>query len=265
MPQPQKARIGDVTLNYVIEGQGNWIVAIGGFATAYWQSWTRYLPALAGYKVLALDSRGSGASDAPDQPYSTAMMARDVLGLMDHLGIEKAHVLGRSLGGAVAQELALQQQHRVRSLALSASFASMGNRGRNIVEHWIDTIVSLGFEKFFAQLMPYFFTAEFYASRYADVQRTIDGLLSAPRSVHGFVNTGHAVIGHDTWDRLHQIKVPALILTGAEDAICPVRDVEAMAARIPNAELHIFPKSAHGFLTEVPAAFEKVPAFFARH
>ena len=266
MQVPKFAKIGDVNLQYVVEGSGDWIVLIGGFATAYWQSWSRYMPAMTQkYRVLAFDSRGSGLSDAPDYPYTTAMMANDTLGLMDHLGIDRAHILGRSLGGCIAQQIALNSPSRVRSLAMTASFARIGNRGGTIVRHWLDTITQIGFPGFFDQLMTYFYTAEYYETNAEDVARTISGLLTSPRSERAFLNTGNAIMTHDVLDRLKEISSPTILLCGAEDVIIPPRHAEEMGRRLPRADVHIIPRSAHGFLSEHPASFDLITGFFSRH
>ena len=141
----------------------------------------------------------------------------------------------------------------------------MGQRGRILVQHWIDTVRDLGFPKFFEYLMTYFFTAEYYVCNFDEVQRAVSGLLSTPRTVHGFVNTGHAVVNHDTWDRLGSIRCPTLLLCGAEDLITPAAHSEAMGERILNAEVRIVPRAAHGFLTERPASFDVISEFFGRH
>jgi pimeloyl-ACP methyl ester carboxylesterase len=259
-------KIGDIKLSYVVEGSGDWLVLIGGYASGHWRSWSRYLPTLAkSYRVLAFDSRGSGTSDAPEHPYTVRIMAADTLGLMDYLGIKQAHLLGRSLGGCIAQEIALMRQDIVRSLVMTSTFARMGQRGKILVQHWIDTVKQLGFPKFFEYLMTYFFTADFYDRNYGEVQRAISGLLDTPRTVHGFVNTGHAVMNHDAWDRLGNIRCPTLLLCGAEDLITPSAHSEAMGQRIPKAEVRIIPQSAHGFLTEQPRSFDLILEFLRRH
>lgn len=266
LPSPQLAHVGNIELNYVVEGQGEWLVLIGGFATAYWQSWTKYLPTLSEkYRVLAFDSRGSGISSAPDLPYTTEMMANDTIGLMDRLGIQRAHILGRSLGGCVAQQIAIRHPDRVRSLAMTASFSRLGNRERVIVEHWLETIRTIGFQGFFDQLMTYFYTSEYYENSLQQIQNTIEALLSSPRSVRSFVNTGNAVLTHDTWDQLQQIAAPTLLMCGAEDVITTARHAEEMGRRIKSASVHIVPNAAHGFLTERPDSFEIIASFLASH
>jgi pimeloyl-ACP methyl ester carboxylesterase len=253
-------------MNYVVQGEGDPLVLIGGYASGYWQSWQRYLPALSErYRVLAFDSRGSGETDAPDAPYSVAMMSADTLGLMDHVGIERAHFLGRSLGGCIAQAVVLARPERVRSLVMTSTFARIGQRGRTLVGHWIDAVRTLGFEKFFEYLMTYFYTAGFYDSHYDQVRASVQGLLGAKRTVHGFAHTGAAVMGHDVLEQLASIRIPTLLLCGGEDLITPAAHTEEMGRLIPGARVNIVPNTAHGFLTERPESFRVITDFIQNH
>src|SRR6478752_9819864 len=116
------ARVNDVTLNYTVQGHGDWLVLIGGYASSNWQSWGGMLTELAkSYRVLAFDNRGIGESEVPDYPYTTPMLARDAIGLMKHLGIDNARVFGKSLGGAIAQCVALEAPERVRCLVMTST------------------------------------------------------------------------------------------------------------------------------------------------
>jgi 3-oxoadipate enol-lactonase len=120
-----KTKVGKVELNYTVHGRGDWLVLIGGLAGGNWQSWLGQIPRLAEhYRILAFDNRGIGESDAPDEPYTTKMMAEDTIGLMDALDIRRAHVFGKSLGGAIGQVMALDHPERVRTLIMTSSFAS---------------------------------------------------------------------------------------------------------------------------------------------
>ena len=98
---------------------------IGGYASGNWQAWGTASRGDSpnSYRVLAFDNRGIGESDVPDYPYTTLMMARDTIGLMDHLGIERAHFFGKSLGGNIGQWVAIEQPQRVRSLVATSTFA----------------------------------------------------------------------------------------------------------------------------------------------
>ena len=118
-----KLRVGDIEMYYVEAGTGAPLVLIMGFGGDH-LAWGFQFQAFAErYRVIAFDNRGAGQTDAPDTPYTTGLMAEDVRGLMDALGIERAHVIGVSMGGMIAQELALHHPDRVRSLHLGCTLA----------------------------------------------------------------------------------------------------------------------------------------------
>ena len=125
-------KVGDLTMNYTVRGEGDWLVMVGGYVSGNWSSWGQQLDLAAQkFKVLAFDNRGIGGTDAPDVPYTTQMLAQDALGLMQALDIPRAHVMGKSLGGAIAQWMAILQPERVRSLAMTSTFAHLGARSRH--------------------------------------------------------------------------------------------------------------------------------------
>jgi pimeloyl-ACP methyl ester carboxylesterase len=259
-------QVGDIQLNYTVQGEGDWLVLIGGYASGNWQAWGGHLTELAKrYRVLAFDNRGIGESDAPDHPYTTRMMAQDTLGLMDALGIDRAHILGKSLGGAIAQHVALERPERVRSLAMTSTFAVMDARAKRMVEWWRRTAQEAGFAALFPGLLTYFFTAEFYTANLAAIARMERTLIEAKRPLHGFLNTGNCLLTHDVTDRLAEITAPTLIMCGDEDIITPPRHAEEMGRRIPKAEVRIIPRTLHGFLTERPDSFDVILDFLARH
>lgn len=257
----------DADINYMTAGeQGEWLVLVGGLVSAFWQNWQKYFPAMTQrYRVLAIDNRGCGQSSSPDLPYTTAMMAGDVLAVMNHLGIARARFIGRSNGGAICQQLVLSHPERVQAMALTSTYSRLGARSHAIVAQWRDTAQLLGFDRFFPFLMTYFYTEEFYTGHEKEVRKQIDALLSVPRTLHGFVNTTHAVASHDTWERLGEIRCPVLLVCGDEDVITPPRHTEAMASRIPGAEHRILTRCAHGVWSERPEVFEQVMEWIAAH
>ncbi|MCK4963645.1 MAG: alpha/beta fold hydrolase, partial [Dehalococcoidia bacterium] len=116
-------KVGDINMYYEVHGEGEPLLLIMGLGSDL-TSWIFQIPEFSKkYQVIAFDNRGVGRTDAPDVPYSTAMMADDTTGLLDALGIEKAHVLGLSMGGFIAQELAVKYPQRVKSLVLAATAA----------------------------------------------------------------------------------------------------------------------------------------------
>lgn len=251
------ARLANININYEIRGSGDWLVLIGGYASGNWQAWGAHLTELAKhYRVLAFDNRGVGESDAPDYPYTTSMMAHDTLKLMDELGIERAHVLGKSLGGCIAQWVALQQPARIRSLAMTSTMARPGARAAQMVKWWLATAQGCGYEALFPGLLTYFYTSEYFEANKSALERAAQNLIVAPRPLAGFLNTGHAVLTHDTWERLPEIDVPSLLICGADDIITTARHSRDMAQRMPRARAHIVPDALHGVMTERPESFQ---------
>lgn len=262
-----KIKVGDIEMNYTLHGAtGQWIVLIGGLAGGNWQSWHGQLPILSKeFRVLAFDNRGIGESDSPEYPYTTKMMADDTFGLMDALGIDQAHIIGRSSGGSIGQIMAVDQPRRLKTLTMTSTFAKFDPRARLFLEGWKNCIRHFGWKQFCHEVLAHFYTAEYFERNPEAVARHERVLLETKRTVHGYMNTADSVETHDTWDILEGIRVPALLLCGDEDVLTPPRQTEAMGKRIPGAAVHIIPKSGHGFLGEVPESFDLVLDFIRRH
>ena len=121
------ARVNGININYKVEGQGEPLVMLMGLSAAL-GAWSSQVPLLKKYyRVIRLDNRGAGKSDKPAGPYTTKMMADDTVGLMDHLGIEKANFMGVSMGGMIAQEIAINYPQRVNKLILASTYACNDN------------------------------------------------------------------------------------------------------------------------------------------
>lgn len=132
MPRMQ---VGRYELNYLDEGQGTPVVFIHGLAGDL-SAWTPQMQALKSrYRVISFDNRGAGKSTQVDEPISTRDMARDTIGLMEALGVGSAHIVGRSMGGAIAQYIALERPDVVRSLVLCASFARLDPLGARVLHN----------------------------------------------------------------------------------------------------------------------------------
>ena len=131
-----KVRVGDIELHYVEHGEGDPLLLVMGFGGDH-LAWGLQMPAFAArHRVIAFDNRGVGQTGAPDAPYTTLEMADDAVGLLDALGIERAHVLGVSMGGMIAQELALNHPGRVRTLQLHCTYARPDGYILALVDAW---------------------------------------------------------------------------------------------------------------------------------
>lgn len=202
------------------------------------------------HRSIAPDSRGVGRSAQPPGPYSTRQLAEDARAVLDACGVERAHVVGLSLGGAVAQELALAHPARVRTLALLGSFVAPAPRQRALLEAWrvlYPVVVAApgGREAWEKQAYAWLFTEQFWrhegsvraALRFAAQQE--------PQTVAGFQGQVDAALGHDARTRLPGLLVPALVVHGVLDQLAPVVGARELASLIPEAELVEVPGVGH--------------------
>jgi len=260
-------KVGDLTMNYTVKGEGDWLVMVGGYASGNWSSWGQQLDLAAQkFKVLAFDNRGIGGTDAPDVPYTTQMLAQDALGLMKALDIPRAHLMGKSLGGAIAQWMAILQPDRVRSLAMTSTFAHLGARGRHMVEWWLGSAKATGIDRcFLLGLLTYFYSERYFELNQEKIEQSVDFMLQVNRPLHGYLHTGHSLLTHDSRDRLCEIKCPTQILIGQNDIITTPEQSREIGNSIPHSEVLIFEDTLHGFMAERPEAFESMLQFFARN
>jgi pimeloyl-ACP methyl ester carboxylesterase len=242
---------------YIEAGAGDPLVLVMGFGGDH-LAWGLQIPAFAAnYRVIAFDNRGVGQSDAPDVPYSTAMMADDTMGLMDALGIDRAHVCGVSMGGMIAQEIALRHPARVRTLQLHATLARSDAYMRALVEGWRKTRIALGREDALRVIALWLFAPRTYEERPEFVELVLQNAIANPypQSLTGFLRQGDAVLGHDTLERLERLRCPTLVSVADQDILVPPRFSHAIAQRVPGAELKTIAHAGHAYMWEEPEAF----------
>jgi 3-oxoadipate enol-lactonase len=261
-------RVGDIEMFYVEAGQGEPLVLIMGYGGDH-LAWGLQLPAFAErYRVIAFDNRGVGQTDTPDHPYTIRMMAEDTVGLMDKLGVGCAHVLGVSMGGMIAQELALNHPQRVRSLHLGCTLGRPDNYLRAISASWrevrerFDRAATLRF------IAPWLFAAVTYRDRPEFVEMVFQNALANPhpQTLTGFLRQGEAIQSHDTLDRLPAIRCPTLVSVAEHDILVPPYFSRELAAQIPGATLRVVPDAGHVYFWERPDLFNTLSLdFFAAH
>lgn len=201
-------------------------------------------------RSLAPDSRGVGRSDAPPGPYTTAGLAADALAILDAHGVERAHVVGLSLGGAVAQELALQAPARVRSLALIGSFAAQAPRSAALLRAWralypLAAQTPALREAWELQSYAWLFTDRFWRTE-SNVRAALRFASTQPlQAKEGFLGQIDAALAHDARHRLPSLRLPTLVVHGALDQLSPVAAGEELASLIPGAELLVVPDAGH--------------------
>ncbi|MCA1834566.1 MAG: alpha/beta fold hydrolase [Actinomycetota bacterium] len=243
-------RSGDADINYNTSGQGIPVLLIMGLA-ADSAMWIMQVPALeaAGYQVITLDNRGVGASSSPPGPYTMETMAADALAVLDVLGIEKAHVVGVSMGGAIAQELALKAPERIRSLTLVSTWAETNEYTRRLDDLGRLILDNLGREALIRASMFWLFTPKLFIENPAMVDMIEQMAVAMQGNEAAFINQTAAVREHHLIDRLHEIAAPTLIVVGRRDILVPPELSERIAERIPNSVLTIL-DGGHAFTFE---------------
>ncbi len=243
---------------YEAHGEGRPLVLISGLGNDV-RAWSRLLPALARrYRVIVFDNRGSGRTAAPDGPFTIRMMADDAAGLLDALGIDRAHVVGVSMGGYIAQELALTGPSRVSGLVLATTSAGPYPLKGSILEEWVRGALSgMPPETFFQIMLPFMFNDRcFEQPGVLDLTvATIAPQAAAPP--HVLARQITACVEFDARDRIGLVTAPTLVIAGREDYFVPFSLSEELAARIPGARLRILDGGGHGFTASTADSFNR--------
>ena len=253
--------IGTNDIHYRDEGSGFPIVFIHGLAGDM-NAWRPQVDSLQGrYRCITFDNRGAGRSTQRDEPITTLELAGDTIGLMDELRVKQAHIVGRSMGGAIAQHIALERPAAVQSLVLCASFARLDPMGERVLTLMRQVLEWRGgWADHAAHSVPNFVSPAFFNEHPEAVAR-IEGLIaSTDRLPACYIRQNHACLEHDLLDRLESIGQPALIMAGGRDPICSLTATTWMSDRLPNARAVIFEASSHFFLIEEPERFQETLA-----
>jgi pimeloyl-ACP methyl ester carboxylesterase len=250
------APIRDIMMYYEEAGSGEPLVLIMGLGGDL-QGWAFQAPVLAQhFRVITLDNRGAGRTSAPDRPYTIAGMAEDVVGLMDHLGIAKAHILGFSMGGFIAQELALAHPDRVDKLILLATAAGADAYMRSVVTGMVNARRSSMSREQQVRLMATFIYSAAVFDDDARFEASIQNSLNNPyaQQDHAFIRQVQACLSFDTRDRLSALKHDTLVVSGAEDILVPPRNQKKLAGLLPKATLKELP-GGHVGCIEMPLEY----------
>ena len=273
------AMANGVRLAYQIEGEGEPLLMVAGtgFPGAVWRTQPSGRLARAGFRVITYDYRGVGGSDKPDVPYTCNMFAQDACGLLDALGIPSAHVLGHSMGGRVAQWMALGQPRRVRSLVLVASGAGDSDPGstmpRGIPLGTTVELAAKGYEGYIREhfASPFFFSRAFVEHHPEVVEAQFRAFWNERPPLKLYLRHVIARQAHQTAERLAEITAPTLVIVSDGDTAesstgSHFAQSEFLALHIPNAEWKVVPGAAHMFMWEKPQESSAViVAFLQRH
>jgi 3-oxoadipate enol-lactonase len=233
-----------------VTGQGPPLLLIQGLGYPRWGWEPIVVPLAKTYQVITFDNRGIGDSDAPPGPYDTAMMAADAVGILDALDVPRAHVMGASLGGMIAQRLVLDHPARVDRLVLACTTPGgpaaypLPAATLALIRQAADLPSAEAVRRFTANALaqpPPGLVDELTARR-----------LARPQDPAAWQAQSAASLGHDAYDRLGQVAAPTLVLHGTADRVVDPRNAPLLAGRIPSARLEMLDGLGHLFFWEDP-------------
>jgi 3-oxoadipate enol-lactonase len=244
-----------IKMNYELSGKkGAPVVILSHSLSSSLLMWNPQMDALNPYfQVLRYDTRGHGDSDAPSGAYTLELLGKDVIKLMDALGIDRAHFVGLSMGGMIGQCLALNYSHRLKSLTLCDTAAVVPAEAQPLWQERIDKARRKGMEALLDETMERWFTPTFLTQNSKMLALIREQLLATP--VSGYIGCAEAIRKLNYLDRLSEIKMPTLIMVGEDDPGTPVAASEAMHKRISNSKLVILPSARHLTNVEQTKAF----------
>lgn len=261
-----RASINGVNICYQASGRGEPLVLIQGLGSPG-SAWFFQQRAFAkSYKVIVLDNRGAGRSSKPGKQYSVRTMADDVIGLLDHLGIDKAHILGASMGGMIAQEIAINYPQRVKKLVLACTIAdtsgiddaammqkSLG-LGDGVSETDMESLDARTMGRFMGTVTASSFNRRMYRAFFVPVSKLYFRYGGIAEGVLGQLRS---IISHNTLERLGQIKAQTLVIVGTDDKIFPPQLSDILAQNISGARLVRVEGGSHSFFIEMHGRFNR--------
>lgn len=261
-------KTNDIDTYYETTGDGHPLLLISGLNNDHAVLWHGVREPLSkDYKVIAYSPRGIAPSSSPDATYTVEQMADDAAALLSKLGIVSAHVLGYSMGGMIAQALAVRHPDKVDNLVIAASAPRVSTLNR-LVCLSCQKILSHGVPREDAQalMIPWFFSNAFLTN-------LVEGKLAnplpklepqMPQTPHGLLHQFQALATFDMRSLLGTINVPTLIIAGEKDLLMPIEDAQELARLIPDARLVVIPHAGHLLIHEQPAVFLQMVSAFMK-
>ncbi len=249
--------INQANLYYEVHGQGEPLLLLQGWGMDI-TGWHYILEPLSQvFQVIVLDNRGTGRSEVTPGKYTTRLLADDAAALLDRLQIARAHVLGWSMGGMIAQELVLAYPQKVNRLILSASSAKVTEKSSFIAWSNVEAINRGELQTAVNWQLSFCFSKALFANEAMLFEIKESALNpSYPVTYDGLVSQFAAIASHDRRRQLHSIKSPTLVLGASEDGIIDLEQVKSLAREIGNSQLRILP-GGHMYHVEYPEIFAR--------
>lgn len=258
----KKVRVNGIDIRYDIAGDGPWLMLSHSLATDL-TLWDEQMAVLSErFRVLRFDTRGHGASSAPAIPYDFAMLTADVLGLMDALDVGRAHFVGVSMGGMIAQQVALAAPERIDRLVLASTTSRYPPEAKALWRQRIEAVTASGVEPLVTPTLERWFTPAFRTAR-PDMMERIGRLIRATAPA-GYIGSCHAISNLATINALPRIACPTLVIAGADDVGTPPAMGQEIAAAVPGARFELIAGASHLCNVEQAAVFSRLLLAFLR-
>jgi 3-oxoadipate enol-lactonase len=246
------------TLYYEVHGEGEPLLCVMGLS-ADTLAWALQVPAFAAsHRTVIFDNRDVGQSSMANGPYEIADMAGDALALADALELDSFHLLGVSMGGAIAQEIALAAPERVRTLTLAVTFPAGGAWARKLSEVWGERVRKLSQEERVDELMLLNFSERFFEDQ--GMATWVRNMMLAnphPQPAEAFTRQLEACGRHDAREGLRALDLPTHVIGSDYDMLVPIWKSRELAELIPGAKLTVLPAAPHGANVERAEEFNK--------
>jgi 3-oxoadipate enol-lactonase len=239
-----KLTVGDLDINYQIQGEGEPLLLIIGLSFSL-LDWGTTLPELLAqhYKVILFDNRDAGKTSRSAKPYTIEQMAADAAGLLDALGESKAHVFGISMGGMIAQHVALNHSDKLNKLILGCTMAGGACSQFGMFN-----------DLFNGNVLELLFTPEFIEQHHTELAAFFQTTTPFHSKGEALARQFYAMNSHNTCDWLGKITAPTLVMTGDRDRVIPPQNSDVLTQKIPGAKQAIIKDAAHAFCYSHPEA-----------
>jgi 3-oxoadipate enol-lactonase len=238
-------------------GQGDPLLCVQGLGLDV-SGWRAQIPAWsARYQLTIFDNRDTGRSFYATEPYDMRMLAADALALADKFGLERFHLLGYSMGGGIAQEMALAQPEQVRSLTLTASYGGNGRWGRTRNHLAVKASAHQSDAQLALELMCLTLSEHTFEEMGSEIEAMARIVLSYPHRQRreGYERQLLADAGHETRDRLGALSMPVHVIGAERDVFVPIWKSQELAELIPGARLSVVAGAAHAVGLERTAEY----------
>ncbi len=247
------------TLYHEVHGEGEPLLCVMGLAADV-LAWTLQVPAFsAAHRTIIFDNRDVGRSSMAESDYEIADMAADALALADALELDSFHLLGVSMGGAIAQEMACRAPERIRTLTLAVTFAAGGPWARKLSEVWGSRVHKVTHEEHMDELMLLNQSEEFFEN--PQMVEFVRGMMlnnPHPQPPDAFARQLAASSRHDTRDRLGSLSLPVHVVGAEHDILVPIWKSRELAELIPDARLTVIEGAPHGSNVERAEEFNQL-------